>query len=103
MDEQRELRVLYVRDVAALRRVSLSAARTWLAGLQARGEPVQRVGNRLCITQGAYEALLTGRSPAPNLAREVAQLRREVQRLASRVRGLEGARRKGRIATIDVD
>jgi hypothetical protein len=86
-----ELRVLYVRDMAKLRRVSVSAARAWLAALEARsdGDLVHRVGNRLCITERAYASVLSGGGPEPSLRREVLLLRREVQRLASRLRRVE--------------
>jgi len=91
------LGVLYVRDIARLRRVSLSAARAWLAALEARsdGDLVHRVGNRLCITERAYESVLSGGGSEPSLRREVLLIRREMQRLASRLRLVEARQKSG--------
>jgi hypothetical protein len=84
-------RVLYVADVARILRVSLSTARAFLGQLEQRseGDLVHRRGRKLCITERALNAVLSGGEAGPSLRRHVAALDRQVRRLARRVEALE--------------
>jgi hypothetical protein len=86
-----ELRVLYVPDVAKILRISLSAAREFLAGLESRfeGDGVVRIGRKLAITEATLRRVLAGWAPDASLRRNVAALERRVQRFNKRLRTLE--------------
>ena len=82
--------VLYVPDVAKRLGVGISTARAFLVAQEARpGSQVQRRGRKLFIAESAFDALLAGRQPHADATR-IANLERRVQRLAERLRVIEG-------------
>ncbi|HEY2511735.1 MAG TPA: hypothetical protein VGI39_12795 [Polyangiaceae bacterium] len=106
------MKLLFTRDVAALRGVSLSTARAWLVALEREhGDAVVgRVGTRLVTTEGALARALPGEDRQNALAAQrIPALEAKLERLAQRVRALGTAvahldvRTRGMCGTAEID
>jgi hypothetical protein len=98
------LKYLCARDIAERRRISLSAARRWLAELEAKHGPlvVGRIGHRLFTTEEALARVMPGfgsrrTDPSAALEERLRRLARSVRVMQAAVERLEGqmAKRAG--------
>lgn len=88
--------LLFVRDIAARRRISVSAAREWLAELERMHGPgviVGRRGKRLFTTDVALARAVTGWEPAASDVPTLRRLEQRVSKAWARVTGLIAAMR----------
>ena len=103
------MKYLYARDIAERRRISLSAARRWLAELAEKHGPliVGRVGNRLFTTEEALARVvpeLRGRRNDCSAALEerLRRLTRTVRTMQLAIERLEGQLARRPSVEIDI-
>ncbi len=96
-------RVLYARDIATIRGVSIRAARAWLARLERRfgSSAVVRDGRQLTIAEDALARVLAGQQQRSGPSTEAFETR--FRRQAQQIRALGGDHRELRELVLEHD
>lgn len=96
--------LLFVTDVAKLRKISRSAARAWLASLEREhgARVVQRLGRKLCTTERALAAVLPDAGEHTLPSRRLNALESRIRRVAAHVHQLDRVVRDLRSEVLEV-